>query len=83
MAFTFYILFSVQLEKHYIGHTGMALEERLKKHLSEHSGFTGKAKDWKVVYTEEFQNKTEAARREKQVKSWKSATKVKTLYSKI
>jgi putative endonuclease len=44
---TFYILHSDQLDKFYIGATDADLTERLRKHLSDHKGFTGKAKDWK------------------------------------
>jgi len=48
------------------------VEERLKKHLSNHKGYTSKAKDWRVVYTEEFESKEEAVSRERQIKKWKS-----------
>lgn len=48
-----YVLYSKEIDKYYIGST-QDVEERLKKHLSNHSGFTGKVKDWKVVFLEEF-----------------------------
>jgi len=47
----FYIIYSQQLDKYYVGHTSN-LDERLKKHNTNHKGFTGKANDWAVVYTE-------------------------------
>ncbi len=71
-----YILFSATLNKFYIGHTSVSLEERLRKHLSNHSGFTGKAKDWKIVYNEEFPDKNSAYKRELVIKSWKSKVKI-------
>jgi putative endonuclease len=40
-----YLLFSETLDKFYIGHTEMLPEERLRKHLTNHGGFTSKAKD--------------------------------------
>ncbi|MGE8553535.1 MAG: GIY-YIG nuclease family protein [Chryseobacterium jejuense] len=40
-----YILYSESLEKYYIGHSCDDLQERLRKHLSNHKGFTSKAKD--------------------------------------
>ncbi len=46
----FYIIYSQQLDKYYVGHTSN-LDERLKKHHTNHKGFTGKANDWAVVYT--------------------------------
>ncbi|RLD84112.1 MAG: GIY-YIG nuclease family protein [Bacteroidetes bacterium] len=55
----FYILFSRQLDIFYIGHTGN-LEERLRKHNTNHKGFTGKANDWEIVYSEEFDTKSGA-----------------------
>ena len=73
-----YILYSEKLDKFYIGSTEN-IQERLKKHLSNHKGFTAKAKDWKVVYFEEFSSKTEALKREKQLKNWKSNVRIKEL----
>lgn len=46
-----YILYSKDLDRYYIGSTS-DIQPRLTKHLSEHSGFTGKAKDWEIVWTE-------------------------------
>ncbi|WP_228376810.1 GIY-YIG nuclease family protein [Chryseobacterium formosense] len=40
-----YILYSKSLDKYYIGHSCEDLQERLRKHLSNHTGFTDKAKD--------------------------------------
>ena len=69
MQATFYILHSKFLDKFYIGHTTKAVEERLRKHLSDHTGFTSKAKDWQVVYTETFASKELAYRRELEAKT--------------
>ena len=52
-----YILYSKILDQYYIGHTGEDLEERLRKHLSNHKGFTAKVKDWTIVYYETFEEK--------------------------
>lgn len=75
----FYILHSKFLKQYYVGHTSEALEERLRKHLSNHSGFTGNAKDWAVVYFEEFETKSLAFQRELEVKKWKSKLKIEKL----
>ena len=74
-----YILHSKTINKYYIGSTDSTPQERLKKHLTNHSGFTAKAKDWEIVYTEEFQSKTLAMRREKLIKSWKSRQQIEIL----
>ena len=63
-----YILHSIALNRYYIGHTCEDVHERLRKHLSDHEGFTGKAKDWKIVYMENFDDKSDAYRREREIK---------------
>jgi putative endonuclease len=75
-----YILYSESLDKYYIGHTSN-LEERLKKHNNRHKGFTGKNGYWKVVYTEHYGSKSEAMKREREIKSWKSRVKIQKLIS--
>ncbi|MGV8915043.1 MAG: GIY-YIG nuclease family protein [Kaistella sp.] len=77
--FKCYILYSETLGKYYIGHTGEDLEERLRKHHSNHSGFTSKAKDWSILYFEIFDEKSLAYQRELQIKSWKSKLKIQKL----
>jgi putative endonuclease len=75
-----YILFSAKLNKFYIGHTCEDdLNVRLLKHNSNHKGFTGKADDWRVVYQEIYNDKNEAYKREREIKSWKSRVKIEQL----
>ena len=79
MACYFYILQSKSKDKNYIGHTCDDLSERLRRHNSNHKGFTGKNADWEIVYFEKFNSKEEAYERERKVKSWKSKVKLKEL----
>ena len=79
--FHFYILHSITLDTYYIGHTS-GLNERLRKHNSNHKGFTGKANDWYVVYTENYVTKEAAYFRERQVKKWKSRKRIKEMIAK-
>ena len=74
-----YILYSKILNQYYIGHTREDLEERLRKHLSNHKGFTSKVNDWTIVYYETFEEKSIAYQRELKLKSWKSKIKIKNL----
>ncbi len=76
-----YILYSKSLDRFYIGHTGDNLEERLRRHLSNHKGFTNRAKDWTVIYHESFTDKESAYKREIEIKSWKSKVKIQALIS--
>src|SRR5690606_6697987 len=81
MPATFYILYSAALDRYYIGHTEDRLDGRIRRHNSDHKGFTGKARDWTPVFTEEFPSKIEAYARERQVKAWKSRTAIERLVS--
>ena len=83
MSYTCYILYSVLLNKFYVGQTGDNIEERLCRHLSNHKGFTGKTKDWKIVYTEVFTTKEEAQKREYEIKGWKSSRRIQQLVKSV
>ncbi len=77
--FNVYILYSLALNKYYIGFTGNDIEHRLTKHLSTHKGFTAKAEDWKLVYSEKYETKELAMKREKEIKKWKSRKMIEKL----
>ena len=66
--FTVYILFSNQLQKHYVGYTSLSSVNRLKEHLYNHKGFTANAKDWVIIYEKILQTKSEALKLEKLIK---------------
>ncbi len=53
MPYYLYILYSPSGDVYYVGYTS-DLERRLLSHLSHHKGFTGKFKDWEIVYKENF-----------------------------
>jgi putative endonuclease len=77
-----YILHSITTDKYYIGSTRDSIEQRLEKHLSNHKGFTAKAKDWKIVHLEYFQLFEDAYLRERTIKAWKSKKMIEKLISK-
>ncbi|WP_346429910.1 GIY-YIG nuclease family protein [Chryseobacterium indologenes] len=56
---TVYLLYSESLDKYYIGYSCEDLQERLREHPSNHKGFTVKAKDWIIIYSESFNSKVE------------------------
>ncbi len=76
---TTYILYSQVLDMYYVGHTEDDMAERLRKHLTNHKGFTGRTKDWTVVFTRQFETRDEAADFEKRIKSWKSRSAIEAL----
>ncbi len=73
-----YILFSETLNKYYVG-SSVNLVERLRKHQTNHKGFTGKVADWKLLYQEEVPSKILALKREKEIKNWKSRIMIEKL----
>ena len=75
----FYILYSSKANQYYVGYTSEDLSERLRKHNSNHKGFSGKADDWKLMYSEIYDTKIEAFAREREVKKWKSRKKIEQL----
>jgi putative endonuclease len=79
----FYILFSTSADKYYIGHTTEPIDERLRKHNSNHQGFTGRYRDWTIVLTEAYPAKELAYQRELQVKKWKSRRKIEQLIERM
>ncbi len=79
MPYYIYILYSSTADKFYIGFTGEELLERLRKHNSNHTGFTGKFNDWQIVYHEIFETKKQAMLREQEIKGWKSKYKIISL----
>jgi putative endonuclease len=78
-----YILYSDLKDKYYIGSTSDDPESRLKKHNTNHKGFTGGIGDWKIKYLEIFETKVEAIAREKAIKSWKSRARIEKLILKF
>ncbi len=66
-------------DKYYVGCTGDKLSERIRRHNSNHKGYTGKASDWEMKYTEEFKTLESAIEREKEIKSWKSRVLIERL----
>lgn len=75
-----YILYSEKLDKYYIGSTSN-IEGRILRHNSSNHGFTSTGKPWILKYSESFVEKTDALKREMQLKSWKSRKLIEELIS--
>jgi putative endonuclease len=75
-----YILYSVKLDKYYIGSTS-DLEGRQQRHNTSNKGFTSTGKPWELKYYETFESKQEALSRELQLKSWKDRDLLQRLIS--
>lgn len=81
MPYFLYILFDKVRDKYYIGQTAN-LEDRLRRHLEHRSKYT-KTGSWSLVYTEQYNTRPEAFRREFYLKSLKSKIKIKELVNKV
>ncbi|MBM4176734.1 MAG: GIY-YIG nuclease family protein [Ignavibacteria bacterium] len=75
-----YIIFSEKLNKYYVGHTDNILR-RMDEHNSGKSNFTKLGKPWSLKYTEQFSNRSEAMKREFEIKSRKSKRFIEKLIS--
>lgn len=66
----------------YVGITS-DVKERLQGHISKQSFFTKKFSEIKLVYCEKFNDKFEAAKREKQLKGWSHTKKQMLIDGKL
>ena len=67
--FTVYVLYSKDYNKIYIGFTS-DLEQRLRSHNElGKKGWTIKFRPWQLIHTEVFQLKSDAMKREKELKT--------------
>ena len=73
-----YILYSPHLDQYYVGHT-QNLEDRLFRHNNSGSKSTKKTNDWKVMYTENYEFKNDACKREIEIKKKKSRRYIEIL----
>ena len=75
-----YILQSQKDLSFYIG-SSKDPEKRLIKHNKPHKGYTARKQPWKLVYTEKYDTKTKALKREKFLKAQKSKVLIENLIS--
>ena len=66
--YTTYILFSDAIQRYYTGYTSQDVDDRLYQHNINYKGFTGKTNDWKVVFTQLFDEKSSALKLESKLK---------------
>ncbi|QCK13296.1 GIY-YIG nuclease family protein [Mangrovivirga cuniculi] len=79
--FTVYVLYSEQYDKLYIGYTS-DLEDRILSHNQKATkGYTVRYRPWKVIHTEEFDDKGLALKREKQLKSSRGRNFIRKTYN--
>ena len=73
-----YIIQSLKNRRYYIGHTEN-IEKRLKRHNDGLVKSTKSFRPWRLIYTEDYCLRSEAYRRELEIKSYKGGIKFKKL----
>ncbi|MBN1407642.1 MAG: GIY-YIG nuclease family protein [Calditrichaceae bacterium] len=73
-----YILYSESIDRYYSGVTDR-LDWRLKRHNMGWGRFTKRGIPWKIVQTEYFSSKSDALKRERELKKMKSRKYIETL----
>ena len=78
MVFFIYIIYSEKRDKYYIGYTAN-LRTRVEKHNLGATRSTRSGIPWILVYSEEFENKSDAMKRELAIKKKKSRKYIESL----
>lgn len=73
-----YIIYSVKLDRYYIGYTDN-LSWRIERHNQGWGRFTRTGVPWKLVYYESFPTKSDAIKREREIKRKKSRVYIENL----
>ena len=73
-----YILKSLSAAKHCVGSSENP-NRRLEFHNTIEKGFTSRYRPWEIIFTQEFESKSEALRIEKKIKNWKSRKMIEKL----
>ena len=73
-----YIIYSFKTDKYYIGSTEN-LNWRVERHNMGWGKYTKRGIPWEIVYYESFDNKTEAIKREREIKKKKSRKYIEKL----
>ena len=77
-----YILKSKNYKRHYIGSTS-GLENRLDEHNRGKVKSTKAYKPWEIIYTEVYNTKKEAYKRELEIKAMKGGIQFKSLIRRV
>ena len=80
MSYYVYILRSEKDGSFYIGHTA-DLRGRIQRHNEGRSLYTKGRTPWKLIYQEEFRSRSEASKREREIKEKKNGGHIEQLVS--
>ena len=80
MTFHLYILRSQTTGRYYVGQS-QDLAARISYHNANYSKSLRNRGPWQLVYKEEYSTRSEALRREREIKSWKDRRMIERLVS--
>jgi putative endonuclease len=80
MSYHLYVLQSEASGRFYVGQT-KDLEARIAYHNANYTKSLKNRGPWRLVYSERFETRGEAMRRERQIKSWKDRRLIEQLIS--
>ena len=78
MKYYIYILYSSKIDHYYIGYCS-DLTQRLLRHNSGSTTYTKRGIPWVMVYSEFYEEKTDAIKRERELKRMKSRNYIESL----
>ena len=81
--FVVYALHSQKFDKIYIGYTANLIQRFLSHNKLATKGYTIKFRPWKVVHVEFFNNKTDAIKREKQLKNYRGRIFIRNIIQNL
>jgi putative endonuclease len=72
MSYFVYILYSRKCDKYYVGHSE-SIERRITEHnIGKGGHFSSSCLPWTLAYSESFNSRSEAVKREREIKNKKS-----------
>ena len=81
MPYFVYILYSDSIDRYYIGSCS-DINSRLTRHNAGATASTKHGRPWKLMYSESFENKSDALKRELHLKKMKSRIFIEKLINK-
>ncbi|MFA5668181.1 MAG: GIY-YIG nuclease family protein [Balneolaceae bacterium] len=79
LAHSTYILYSLSMNRYYVGSTSIGVELRLSRHNTGWSPFTKRGMPWELRYVKSFDTKQEALKWEQFIKKQKSRAFIERL----
>ena len=78
MIYSVYIIHSHPLDRYYVGQTNNIIK-RLERHNLGYVKSTKSYIPWTLVYSEHYNSRSQAMKRESVIKAWKSKNKIREL----